>query len=105
MLKAGKPGTLLVEFLRVNHHITARLGEYIDLAPYTLKAHGYRHLPVKTKERVLEEIAAVCAAEGVELSVCEDEDAAYEGLKRFWANPADCCNLKGVARMKQKKAS
>lgn len=105
MLDRGRPGTVLVEFLRVNHFIEERLGEHLDIGPYSVKAHGYRHLPLKRKVELCEEIKGLCDERGAEMTVCEDEDEAYEELKRFWANPADCCNLKGAVRKTEARAS
>lgn len=78
---------LLVEFLRVNVWIKKWFD--IDFTPYTLSHGGYWHLPLETKKELLKNIKGF-----KEITVCEDEDEAYEFFKRnFNPNPNDCCNL------------
>ena len=76
-----------VEFLRVNSWI--RKWFPIDYAPYTVKHGGYNHLPLERKRKYIERL------EFPQLTVCEDEDEAYE----YWReninyNKEDCCNLR-----------
>lgn len=79
---------LLVEFLRVNSWIEKWFD--IDFTPYTIKHGGYRHLPLKTKKALLATISGY-----KEISVCDDEDSAYEFWRdNFNPNPKDCCNLR-----------
>ena len=77
----------IVEFLRINHWIMQWFD--IDRRKYVKKEGGYRHLPLKEKERIIKKI------HGMELSVCEDAESHYN----FWRygfnpNPEDCCNLR-----------
>jgi DNA repair photolyase len=79
---------MLVEFLRVNTWIERWLGD-MDLSAYTLKEHGYKHLPLEAKK------AALAGFEKEQLSVCEDVDEHHT----YWEanmnpNPDDCCNLR-----------
>lgn len=79
---------ILVEFLRTNHWIEKWFD--IDYRGYTVKQGGYRHLPLKRK---LEYISKINGFK--EMSVCEDEDTAYQYWKtHFNHNPDDCCNLR-----------
>lgn len=80
---------ILVEFLRVNRWVEEWFD--IDCSEYTLKHKGYRHLPLEKK---LEYIKTVKGFK--EITVCEDEDKAYQYWKHhFNPNRNDCCNLKG----------
>lgn len=86
-LNAIKCDKAIVEFLRVNGWVRRWLR--IDYRPYTLKAGGYRHLPLKRKVAILDRL------EFERLSVCEDVPNHY----RYWkqarnANPLDCCDLR-----------
>lgn len=77
-----------VEFLRVNTWIQRWFN--IDYSDYTLKQGGYKHLPLTKKIEYIKQLTGF-----KELTVCEDEDAAYE----YWTshvnhNPEDCCNLR-----------
>ena len=82
---------ILVEFLRVNSWIEKWFGQYADLSGYTVKQGGYRHLPLERKLELLHEIHGFD-----EVSVCEDEDTAYQYWKTYInPNPDDCCNLRG----------
>lgn len=79
---------ILVEFLRSNSWI--RRWFNIDYSEYTLKHGGYRHLPLEKK---LEYIKTVKGFK--EITVCEDEDTAYQYWKdNFNPNKKDCCNLR-----------
>ena len=79
---------ILVEFLRVNTWIKQWFN--IDFTPYTVKHGGYNHLPLETKKELIKNIKGF-----KEVSVCEDEDVAYEYWNNnFNPNPNDCCNLK-----------
>lgn len=76
-----------VEFLRVNHWI--RQWFNIDYSKFTIKQSGYEHLPLEEKIRIINKIKIP------EISVCEDEDNAYEYWKNnFNVNKEDCCNLR-----------
>lgn len=79
---------ILVEFLRVNTWI--RQWFDIDYSNYFVKQGSYTHMPLEQKRRLLDKITGF-----KEITVCEDEDLAYE----FWRdhfNPDkdDCCNLR-----------
>lgn len=79
---------ILVEFLRINSWIKKWFN--IDFTPYTVKHAGYNHLPLETKKELISKIKGF-----KEITVCEDEDTAYEyWSKHFNPNPNDCCNLK-----------
>lgn len=76
-----------VEFLRVNHWI--RKWFDIDYSKFTIKQSGYEHLPLKEKIRIISKVKIP------EISVCEDEDRAYEYWKEnVNVNKEDCCNLR-----------
>lgn len=76
-----------VEFLRVNHWI--RQWFNIDYSKFTIKQSGYEHLPLDEKIRIISKIKIP------EISVCEDEDNAYEYWKNNYnPNKEDCCNLR-----------
>lgn len=78
---------ILVEFLRVNPFIEKQFN--IDYSEYTIKQNGYKHLPLDKKIQYLKGL------ETKEISVCEDENKAYEYWKHnFNYNPDDCCNLR-----------
>lgn len=79
---------ILVEFLRVNSWIKKWFD--IDYSEYTVKQGSYSHLPLKRK---LEYISKITGFK--EMTVCEDEDRAYQYWKTsFNHNPDDCCNLR-----------
>ena len=76
----------IVEFLRVNHWIEKWFD--LDYSKWTIKQSGYRHLPLEEKKRILEKVKIPV------ISICEDEDNAYEYWKNnFNPNKEDCCNL------------
>lgn len=79
---------IIVEFLRVNHWIKTWLP--LDYSEYTVKHAGYQHLPLEKKLEYLSRITGFD-----QVSVCEDEDTAYDYFKKCvnW-NPDDCCNLR-----------
>lgn len=86
-LNAAGVERCLVEFLRVNTWIKKWFD--VDYSRYTVKHGGYLHLPLEDK------IRHVARLDFKELSVCEDEDKAYN----YWRdnvnnNPLDCCNLR-----------
>lgn len=88
ILNNVKCDKILIEFLRVNHWIKKWFD--IDYSEYTVKQSGYNHLPLEKK---LEYISKITGFK--EMSVCEDEDTAYEFWKNnFNHNPNDCCNLR-----------
>lgn len=79
---------ILVEFLRVNSWI--RKWFDIDYSDYTVKQGSYSHLPLEKKIQVLSKIKGF-----KQITVCEDEDNAYEYWKNnFNPDPNDCCNLR-----------
>lgn len=79
---------VLVEFLRANTWI--RKWFDIDYKKYTVKQGGYRHLPLEEKKKLIRKLKGF-----KEMSVCEDEDEAYDYWHRsFNFNKNDCCNLK-----------
>lgn len=78
-----------VEFLRVNHWIHKWFN--IDYSKHKIKQSGYEHLPLEEKLRIINKIKIP------EISVCEDEDKAYEyWVNNFNPNKDDCCNLRRV---------
>lgn len=90
-IKAAKVDKIVLEFLRVNSWTRKWIGDLIDLSPYTLKSGGYQHLPLDEKKKLAQEVKD---GTGKVVSVCEDEDTAYEFWKSgFNPNPDDCCNL------------
>lgn len=79
---------ILVEFLRVNAWIMKWFD--IDYGPYTVNSNGYKQLPLKRKIELLSKITGY-----EEITVCEDEDTAYNYWKTHVNNnPNDCCNLR-----------
>lgn len=83
-----KCNKILVEFLRVNSAIRKIFD--LDYSEYTLRQGNYWHLPLDKKIEYLSKITGFA-----EISVCEDEDGAYE----YWKenvnyNKDDCCNLR-----------
>lgn len=86
-LNAAGVDRCLVEFLRVNSWIKKWFN--VDYSRYTVSHGGYWHMPLKAK------IEQVARLDFKELSVCEDENTAYQ----YWRdnvnnNPLDCCNLR-----------
>ena len=76
-----------VEFLRVNHWI--RKWFNIDYSKFIIKQSGYEHLTLEEKKRIISKIKIP------NISVCEDEDEAYEyWINNFNPNREDCCNLR-----------
>lgn len=76
-----------VEFLRVNHWIKKWFD--IDYSKHTIKQSGYEHLPLDEKLRIIKKIKIP------HVSVCEDEDSAYNyWINNFNPNKNDCCNLR-----------
>lgn len=87
-LNAVKCDKILIEFLRVNSWIEKWFD--IDYSAWTVKQGGYRHLPLARKREMLKKITGFS-----QMSVCEDEDKAYEYWKKHVnPNPDDCCNLR-----------
>ena len=80
---------ILIEFLRVNNWIKKWFD--IDYSEYTIKQNGYLHMPLRKK------IGYISKLHGFkEMTVCEDEDSAYNYWKyNFNYNKNDCCNLRG----------
>lgn len=76
-----------VEFLRVNHWIKQWFNT--DYSKFIIKQSGYEHLPLEEKIRIINQIKIP------EISVCEDENNAYEYWKNnFNPDKEDCCNLR-----------
>lgn len=83
-----------VEFLRANHWIKKWFN--VDYSKFTIKQNGYEHLPLEEKKRIINKIKIPS------ISVCEDEDEAYEYWKNhFNPNKEDCCNLRSDLSGKQ----
>ena len=87
VLNSIKCDKLLVEFLRVNGWVKKWFD--IDFSEYTLKHKGYAHLPLDKKKEYIKNIKGFSR-----ITVCEDEDKAYEFWKNnFNPNKNDCCDL------------
>ena len=79
---------ICVEFLRVNSWIKKWFD--IDYSPYTISQGGYWHMPLKQKIDYINKITGF-----KEVTVCEDEDKAYNYWQKYVNhNPDDCCNLR-----------
>lgn len=79
---------IVIEFLRVNTWIEKWFK--IDYSHYTVRQGNYWHLPLAEKLFYISKITGF-----KEMTVCEDEDEAYQYWKRhFNHNPDDCCNLR-----------
>lgn len=88
ILNSVKCDKICIEFLRVNTWI--RKWFDLDYSEYVVKQGGYCHLPL---ERKIEHINKITGFK--EMTVCEDEDRAYEYWQNnFNHNPNDCCNLR-----------
>ena len=87
MINAIDCEKIQVEFLRANTWVKKWFD--IDYSPYTVKQSGYEHLPLDRKIELLQNIHFP------QVSVCEDESAAYEYWKEHVnPNKDDCCNLR-----------
>ena len=76
-----------VEFLRANHWIQKWFN--VDYSKFTINQNGYKHLPLSEKKRIIKKIKIPS------ISVCEDEDTAYQyWTNNFNPNKEDCCNLR-----------
>ena len=92
IVNSVKCDKILVEFLRTNTWIEkwlTNLDAGVDLSRYSLRSHGYKHLPIEEKQKLLAEVKNF-----KQVSVCEDVPEHWE----FWRdhvnqNPKDCCNL------------
>lgn len=79
---------ICIEFLRVNSWIEKWFD--IDYSEYTVRQNSYKHLPLEKKKEYISLLTGF-----KEMTVCEDEDVAYEYWKNnFNHNPDDCCNLR-----------
>lgn len=88
ILNNVKCDKILIEFLRVNTWIKRWFD--IDYSEYTVRQNNYLHLPLEKKLKYLSNITGF-----KEMTVCDDEDEAYEYFKHnFNHNPNDCCNLR-----------
>lgn len=86
-LNAIQCDKMLVEFLRVNAFIKKWFD--IDYTNYTVTQGSYKHLPLNKK---LEYIGQI---KGKRITVCEDENEAYDYWKNhFNPNKDDCCDLR-----------
>ena len=86
-LNAIQCDKMVVEFLRVNSWIKKWFD--LDYSGYTVKHGGYLHLPLDTKRLLISNIR------GKRITVCEDEDEAYDFWRNhFNPNPDDCCDLR-----------
>lgn len=86
-LNAIQCDKMLVEFLRVNSFIKKWFD--IDYTDYTVTQGSYKHLPLSKK---LEYIGQI---KGKRITVCEDENEAYDYWKNhFNPNKDDCCDLR-----------
>ena len=79
---------ICVEFLRANTWIKKWFK--IDYTDYSVRQGGYWHLPLEKKIELLKGLTGF-----KEITVCEDEDRAYQ----YWKenvnhNKEDCCNLR-----------
>lgn len=84
---AIKCDKVIVEFLRVNAWIKKWFD--IDYSEYSLSSGGYWHLPLSRKKELISRVKFK------QISVCEDEDVAYQYWnKNFNPNKDDCCNLR-----------
>lgn len=78
----------LVEFLRTKPSLEEELNDFIDFNQYSLKAGGYRHLPLEKKLEVLSKLNFK------ELTVCDDVQTHYDYFtNNINYNLNDCCNL------------
>ena len=88
VLNAIKCDKILVEFLRVNTWIKKWFN--IDYSQYALTQGAYSHLPLYRKLELIKNITGF-----KRVTVCEDEDKAYEYWKHhFNPNKDDCCDLR-----------
>lgn len=88
VLNAIKCDKILVEFLRVNAWIKKWFN--IDYSQYALSQGAYNHLPLYRKLELIKNITGF-----KRVTVCEDEDKAYEYWKyHFNPNEDDCCDLR-----------
>jgi DNA repair photolyase len=87
VLNAIKCDKIIVEFLRINTWI--RKWFDIDFSKYTVTSGGYKHLPLDGKIELLKNVNFP------QISVCEDEENAWEYFKNHVNfNVDDCCNLR-----------
>lgn len=84
-----KVNKVLIEFLRYQPKMEAKLKDLIDVNKYTIKANGYRHLPLKDKLKIINKLKFK------EVSICDSVKEHYDYFhKNINYNPKDCCNLK-----------
>jgi hypothetical protein len=82
---------ILIEFLRVNHWIKKRFGEFIDEKDYSRNFHWYNHLPFEKKKELVQWFKIK------EVTVCDFEPEYLDYWKKeFNPNPNDCCNLRWI---------
>ena len=80
---------MLIEFLRINHWIKKRFGEFINEKDYSRNFHWYNHLPFEKKKELVK------GFEIKEITVCDFEPEYLDYWKKeFNPNPDDCCNLR-----------
>lgn len=78
---------MIVEFLRINAWIKQWFD--VNVFEYTVRDGNYYHLPLEKKIALVRELQAT----GKVISVCEDEDRAYQYWKESFNPKEDCCNL------------
>lgn len=88
ILNSIKCDKILVEFLRVNAWV--RKWFNIDYSEYCITQGAYNHLPLYRKLEYIKNITGF-----KRVSVCEDENKAYQYWKNhFNPNKDDCCDLR-----------
>lgn len=80
---------IIVEFLRINAWIKQWFD--INVFDYSIRNGNYYHLPLEKK---IEQINEIKDKTNKIISVCEDEDKAYEYWKNNFNPKDDCCNLR-----------
>lgn len=80
---------IIVEFLRINAFIKQWFD--INVFDYSVRDGNYYHLPLDKKKNQIAEIQTIT---NKIISVCEDEDVAYQYWKYNFNPKDDCCNLR-----------
>ena len=80
---------IIVEFLRINAWIKQWFD--INVFEYSVRDKNYYHLPLEKK---IEQINELKSKTNKIISVCEDEDVAYNYWKNKFNPKDDCCNLR-----------
>lgn len=84
-----KCNKVIVEFLRINAFIKQWFD--INVFDYSIRSGNYYHLPLDKKIGQIKEIQTIT---NKNISVCEDEDKAYQYWKYNFNPKEDCCNLR-----------